>query len=214
MIQIYKSRQPKLLAEDIAKGAKIYPDDLSPRTLAKIRVQLLEDQGYICCYCQRRIPHKSKKGKFITPKSKIEHFKCQTGFPDLQLEFKNMFVACRGSSSSGEFTCDTKKEDLILNKVDFFKKIEDYIYYTKSGEIKSHNTDLQTDINEVLNLNEENLVKSRLAVYEAIKSVKKRLERGKSYQAELQKIINSTSVKNSSKQYPEFLGVKLYFLNK
>lgn len=214
MIQIYKSRQPKLLAEDIAKGAKIYPDDLSPRTLVKIRKQLLEDQGYICCYCQRRIPHKSKKGKFITPKSKIEHFKCQTGFPHLQLEFKNMFIACRGSSSSGEITCDTKKEDDLLQKVDFFKNIEKDVYYTKSGEIKSCDPDLQVEIDNVLNLNEENLVKSRLAVYEGIKSLKKRLERSKSYKTELQKIIKKTPEKNSNNQYQEFLGMKLYFLNK
>jgi len=214
MIKIGKSPQPRALGEEIAKGARIYPYDLSAKTMVLIRKKLLDDQGFICCYCQRRIPHKSKKGKFITPKSKIEHFKCQKNFPRLQLDYRNMFIACRGKGNNDEHTCDTKKEDDLLLKTDFSKAIQNNIYYTKVGEMKSFDTDLQKDIDEILNLNEENLRVSRSAIYVAIQMTKKRLGKKPNYQTELSKLVRNIQNKNSKGQLVEFLGTHLYFLNK
>jgi len=90
-----------------------------------LRSILLEEQGYICCYCMSRINCEN---------SKIEHFKPQTKYRELQLDYKNLFVACRGGEGSKEPFCDTVKKDKELKKVNLLENIENYIKYKKNRE--------------------------------------------------------------------------------
>jgi hypothetical protein len=75
MVNIVKTNQPASLLQAIKNGVSLY-DNLGKREMVDLRKKLLQDQGYICCYCQKRLPH-----KFIV-KSKIEHFRCQENNPD------------------------------------------------------------------------------------------------------------------------------------
>ncbi len=47
---------------------------------------MLYEQGYICCYCERRIEQEN---------SHIEHFKPRSRFPEEELVYKNMLVSCQ-----------------------------------------------------------------------------------------------------------------------
>ena len=53
----------------------------------KMRTRLMEEQGYICCYCMKRI---------LLNNSHIEHFWPKTYFPQIDLEYDNMFASCDG----------------------------------------------------------------------------------------------------------------------
>ena len=93
MKQIFKNKEPNSLIEHRAKGGNF--NDLKKDEL---RECLLNEQGYICCYCMKRIPQKLKPEEIEkhTPDCKIEHFKCQSGNPDLTLNYQNLLISCNG----------------------------------------------------------------------------------------------------------------------
>lgn len=69
----------------------------------KLREQLIKEQGYICCYCMKRIS---------LDHSHIEHFWPQTHFPQMDLEYSNMFASCNGDGIIElDGHCGHKKED-------------------------------------------------------------------------------------------------------
>jgi phospho-2-dehydro-3-deoxyheptonate aldolase len=97
--KIIKNREPKFLIEYKNKFSKeelknfdLYNDfpyktkencEKDEKNLRKI---LLDEQGYICCYCMSRINCEN---------SKIEHFKPQSKYKELQLDYKNLFIVMR-----------------------------------------------------------------------------------------------------------------------
>jgi uncharacterized protein (TIGR02646 family) len=99
---------------------------------------LLREQGFICCYCGRRISRES---------SHIEHFKPRKHFPQDALNYFNLLASCPGypedekdnsTLKSSQEYCGQKKGDwfdvdltvspLIENCTNFFR-------YAASGEI-------------------------------------------------------------------------------
>ncbi|HQN20060.1 MAG TPA: hypothetical protein PKV86_13000, partial [Syntrophobacteraceae bacterium] len=54
-----------------------YPDK------AALRQALVREQRGICCYCMGRIRNDSTE-------MKIEHWRCQSGYPDEQLIYRNL----------------------------------------------------------------------------------------------------------------------------
>ena len=54
-----------------------------------VHKSLLKEQGFICCYCGRRI---------ILLDSHIEHFKPRNKYLDLQLDYANLIASCQGES--------------------------------------------------------------------------------------------------------------------
>ena len=89
MIQINKGTEPE---EWTAKKAT--PDFTQYESIPALRTSLLEEQGYICAYCMRRIPAKDIK---VDATSKIEHILSRESSPDLQLSFANMAICCPGN---------------------------------------------------------------------------------------------------------------------
>lgn len=209
MIRINKSKNSTpLLLKDIKNSAESFENDLSPKAKAELRRVLLNDQGYICCYCQKRIPHKK------IPKSKIEHFKSQENHPNLQLEFNNLFVACNGTGYNNNFTCDTKKSNVDIESFNLLTTdFDNRIKYSSLGTIISDDTSIDTEINLKLNLNDQNLIKSRLGVIEAIKNNKRKLNEKGIYNAGIRKLILEWESRQKGK-FKEFKGVGLYFLKK
>ncbi len=197
MRQIIKSKEPKSLASYRKKrGAKFGNDDM-PKD--ELRASLIKDQGYICCYCMKRITLQDD----ATTNTKIEHFKPQSiyngtdGKPDLTLNYSNLFLACKGEEVDDNDKkcncCDSKKLHKELVFVDIQdKSIEDKLRYTPNGFIYSDpkyidcdpqiftNTDningteewcLDADLNVTLNLNNQSLKKERKNVYDAVLQV-------------------------------------------
>lgn len=64
---------------------------------------LLQEQGYVCCYCGRRIG---------SDDSHIEHFRPQSRYPALALEFLNLHCSCiKATTSSTPLHCGHRKGD-------------------------------------------------------------------------------------------------------
>jgi len=168
--QINKTKEPTSLTTYRASLSK---DELfsqakyenSPKDILNdLRKYLLEEQGFICCYCMSRIDF---------PYTKIEHFKPRSIFRKNQLDYSNLFIVCCGKDidkkkfkscitpnekyNKENFYCDTKKDKKLLNTINLLSCIENDIEYKKNGIIFSKNQDIDKELNEILNLNYENL---------------------------------------------------------
>ncbi|EIJ41363.1 TIGR02646 family protein [Beggiatoa alba B18LD] len=121
MRRIYKTPCPAL--SDFIKQEKdkkidpVYKNGLDSKEEYKqhffnLRKQLLEEQGYICCYCQSRINLVENE----MPKMKVEHFKPKSKYKDLELDYRNLLASCLGNSNS-ETHCDSKKLGKELEEV-------------------------------------------------------------------------------------------------
>lgn len=97
---------------------------------------------------------------------KVEHWKCQDKYPELQLKYNNMFGACNGNEGQKRHlqTCDTLKgnEDITVNPLNRHQ-IES-IKYAGNGLILCDDTIIERDLNELLNLNNQSLVNNRKSV--------------------------------------------------
>lgn len=97
----------------------------------KLRKQLVEEQGYICCYCMKKISLNA---------SHIEHFWPQTAFPQIDLDYNNMFAPCNGYVTiSTDEHCGHKKEDWwekdMISPTE--TEIEQMFKYSFDGKIHS-----------------------------------------------------------------------------
>jgi uncharacterized protein (TIGR02646 family) len=205
--KLVKFRRRYKLNEKIRLGKKIKFNDLDQTIVEHLRNVLLEDQGYICCYCQKRIPEN------ILPKSKIEHFLCQEENKENIFSFRNLFIACNGKVGIEE-TCDTVKKSKTLKSVDFLNhSVFDSLKYTKTGVIYSdRNTDLNEDL-ETLNLNNQNLRTSRKAICEAAVFIKQKIsaKRG-DFNMQIEKVIQEWKTKDKRGKFKEYKGAGLYYL--
>ena len=171
-----------------------------------LRTQLLEEQGYLCCYCMSQITERN---------SKIEHFKAQSLFRDKQIKYSNLFVACKGGEGTKEHSCDTLKGNKSLNTINLTLKIESDLKYSKQGEISSvistetKVSSLTKEINDVLNLNSIILTKNRKQTYEDFKNKYK----GKLSKRELKRAIKFYQTKENGR-YPPYSEMMVFLLNK
>lgn len=110
-------------------------DDLSGEPKRALRKRLLEDQGYICCYCGCRIGNDEN--------TKIEHIKCQARYGELSLNYDNMLASCDGGERDRKNRvrprhkchCDAKKfnEDIPVSPLD--NSIEGLLTYFEDGTV-------------------------------------------------------------------------------
>lgn len=202
MVQIIKKTTPKSLVEYKNAGNISYNDFPNKDD---IRISLVQEQNELCAYCMGKIAADSTK-------MKIEHFKCQTAYPSLQLEYSNMLGCCKGNEGFPKKmqTCDTYKGDNILslnpsNPSDFSKM---QIIYSDDGTIKSLNSQFDKELNEVLHLNTNQLKNNRKNMIESAQIVLS-LKKGTRTKAEIQKLIDKYK-----KQHKPFYGAAVYYLEK
>ena len=169
-----------------------------------LRKILLEEQGYICCYCMSRIS---------CDISKLEHFKPQSNYKSLQLDYKNLFVACKGGEGSQEQFCDTNKGNEELKNINLLEDIDNKIIYKKSRKeivIDSEDKDTKDDLNDILNLNAKILKENRKEKFDEIMQKLKLKNFNKNY---IQKTSKFFQTKTEG-QYPEFCEMIVYYLEK
>ena len=210
MKKITKGVEPKeltayrssILKEDMEKS-NIY-DDYSDGGI--LRKQLLEEQGYICCYCMGRIGERN---------SKIEHFQSQSGHRNRQIDYSNLFVTCKGGEGTKNHYCDTAKKHKSLIYVNLLRAIENDIKYLKNGRVQSSITtettisDLTKEIDSILKLNTNILIKNRKQTYnDFIKNFQQNWTSSK-----LQKAIDSYKILQNGK-YPPYSEMMVYLLTK
>ncbi len=97
-----------------------------------LKKSLMQEQGYICCYCESRI---------IENDSHIEHIKPQNLFPELDLDYQNMLCSCIGNRIAGApIHCGHLKdrwydENLFVSPLD--ANCETRFKFKKDGSISS-----------------------------------------------------------------------------
>lgn len=146
MRHIDKTTPPEKF-EDYCKTPGASYEGLSGDPKKKLRKRLVEDQGYICCYCGMEI--------LDDEHTKIEHILCQKFHSDLDLCFDNMLASCDGGDSDREAFnktdkierknkdrhqrhCDAKKgeRDIPVSPLD--ADIESYFTYFDDGSVKGY----------------------------------------------------------------------------
>lgn len=171
---------------------------------ATLRQALVAEQRGLCCYCQSRI-HSTPEGM------KIEHWQCQARHQERQIDFSNLHGACLGGHGQPERNqhCDTRKgnDDLCFSVCDLTHPIERRIKYLGDGRIQSDDEAINSDLNEVLNLNSSRLVDNRKSLLDAFKQ---RLGKGKLNAAQELKRWDGTLAGD----LPEFAQVMVFWLQK
>jgi len=126
---------------------------------------LVKEQGYLCCYCERRIESGGHS-------SHIEHLLPKDDYPEFQLEYNNLLCSCQAEDNEGKLTsniCGHKKKKQLL-PIDPLKPIcETDIVYTSSGKLKGKNEDAKTTIRR-LGLNHYDLKRSRQKIISQFQS--------------------------------------------
>ncbi len=124
---------------------------------------LLIEQGFICCYCNRRLQ---------VDKVTLEHLETQTENPDKVLVYDNLMASCDGgyTQTQGEKIkiksafCNNRRGSLPIYvhplQIDCATK---FYFNVENGEIKGKNESAQTTINN-LNLACDYLNDERKAV--------------------------------------------------
>ena len=107
MRAITKGREPQSL---ISHRQTRHSDDASRPDYANyadkdtLRRALVAEQRGLCCYCMARIRPDALA-------MKIEHWRCQTYYPDEQLVYLNLLGTCMGGERQPPHKqhCDTRK---------------------------------------------------------------------------------------------------------
>ena len=114
----------------------------------ELRRALVSEQRGLCCYCMGRIRPSTMK---------VEHWRCQSRYPNEQLSYSNLLASCPGGEGKPQYLqhCDTRKGncDLKWNPADPAHHIEARIRYEPGGSILSDDAEFDTQLTEVLNLN-------------------------------------------------------------
>ncbi len=131
-----------------------------------VRLSLADEQGYICCYCGRRIDG--------IEHTRIEHIfpKSLPDFQSMDLDYENnLLAACDGGKQErksdpmktiNDLFCDVFKDDKIIPIHPLNPICEDKFLYDENGDILGVGSDAEVTI-KLLNLNSVILKNKRKA---------------------------------------------------
>ncbi len=167
---------------------------------------LLNEQGYICCYCEQRLNKTT---------SHIEHFRPRETYPDLTLIYNNFLCSCpgwkQGKSTDPQEHCGASKanwfdEKLMVSPLN--PDCEKYFQYTAIGEIRPNYAAPESKAAEATinhcKLNHAILIKMREEALEGLDDLT---------QDEAIKLIKSYQQRDVNGQYEAFCSVISYFLS-
>jgi len=138
-------------------------DDLKNPEKENLHRSLMDEQGSVCCYCERSIS---------SSPSHIEHIKPQSVYPDDRFNYSNLLSSCNGD---GEKHCGHKKGNwfdpsLFVSPLD--PDCVSYFKFTSAGEIKPtddpHSRPAAQETIDHLNLNDPSLVDKRKKVIDGL----------------------------------------------
>lgn len=173
-----------------------------------VHESLLKEQGFICCYCGRRINQTD---------SHIEHLKPRNKYPDLILDYTNFLASCQGESEMPPTIpvhCGHKKrgwyeETLMVSPLD--NNCADFFHYTDDGQIlPTKDSTKQSAAKETiarLALDIDKLKRMRERAIEGILEIIDTLSND-----EIRKLINGFEHTNANGEYEEFCSAIVYVL--
>jgi len=133
MKYIVKQNQPAPLLDWINQATEDWKptfDDLRGTEKQAVKDALMNEQGYLCCYCESQL---------IDSDSHIEHFRPQSLGDTDPLDYGNMLCSCLNKTKRGEpVHCGNKKGDwfdetLLVSPLD--QMCESRFSYTGDGRI-------------------------------------------------------------------------------
>ncbi|WP_293148545.1 MULTISPECIES: retron system putative HNH endonuclease [unclassified Microcoleus] len=218
MKRIIKGSEPPCLLQYRQTNDAKY-DNYRPKE--PLKKALLEEQGYICCYCMQRISIDDME---------IEHNKAQNEncYPELQLDYKNLLASCTGNRGKGlkNFHCNARKGyyegkninyTITLNPADSNKNCEHYIKYSSTGKLLSASDDetINRELNEILNLNHQNLIDNRKIALDVIIHVLNKKFSNKTWSKEaIKKKVEELSSKDAEGKYSPYCQYIAWYLTK
>jgi uncharacterized protein (TIGR02646 family) len=159
---IVKAGEPQSLA---SHRAQLHSDYTNYQQKDELRVSLVSEQKGLGCYCTGRI-------RANVSAMKVEHWRGQAAYPQLQLTYGNLLGACLGDEGqpATDQYCDTKKanRNLKWNPSNVAHAIESRLRYLADGTVESFDSEFNNQLNTVLGLNLAYLKNSRKAVLDSV----------------------------------------------
>lgn len=156
----------------------LYSDLTGTEEYKKLKADLLKEQGYICCYCERQIGRSRKKD------SDIEHFmprhpdrrqltpsECEQ-CENAQMDYNNIMASCLGEEIGMDDHCNHKKDNwydfsLCVSPVE--DEIEKLFGFRKDGRMVVLGGNAKAEaMRSHLNLNSHILLEQRKEAYDAV----------------------------------------------
>jgi uncharacterized protein (TIGR02646 family) len=140
-------------------------EDFDTRPIKQaVKEALLVEQGYLCCYCEKRIDEREGEEK-----GHIEHLKPRHAHPELDLAYGNLMFSCSGDNGRPP-TCGHAKGGQFLPVSPLNHDCESRFLYTRMGEMRPYDEDDMAASNtiRILNLNSSRLCRERARVYKVI----------------------------------------------
>ena len=172
LLQIHKSKGSyEDTQNDHSKRPKV-------TTRTDILTDLLHEQGYLCAYCMRTVSLENATIEHIISQSYVDKKGRAIGREE-DTNYDNMLAVCQGNFCLNETHCDKSRSEYQskepLMKLTPLNKLQMHnIKFTHSGVIYYEKLDEKSDINDelnrVLNLNCDGMVERRGEIRRAIKS--------------------------------------------
>ena len=208
MIKITKNKEPKEWTQYRNTPGVDY------QSIPQLVDALLQEQGYICAYCMRRIPCKDK---ISNEDHHVEHILSREKHPDRKLDFRNMVICCPGHIGDADH-CDRSKSDQDVSFDLFDTTFIDTLSYKSDGTIASSNEQYDREINDVLNLNAPLLKANRKqcwgGVVQALMSKKGNKPWDKATLLRYLAKYSSMHNKDGKSQYIPYCGIVIYNIQK
>ena len=119
-------------------------DELSGTVKTAVYKSLLHEQGYICCYCEKRLEEDDYH---------IEHLLPQSDPNTDSLDYANFLCSCLRSTEKGEpLHCGMLKQNNFIPVNPLQKNCQARFFYTANGNIDGLDEESQKTVN-ILGLN-------------------------------------------------------------
>ncbi len=174
-----------------------------------LRQQLAVEQGYLCAYCMRRI-------SLDFQATVIEHVRPQATYPKEQLEYGNLVLCCDGKENDidKQNHCDgSKKNSEIKYSPATVPYIETTIRYERNGRIFSNDSQWNSDLDTVLNLNVKRICNNRKAAWAAVQDWLAH-NPGQRTRSEIEARLILLRSRNHENKMIEYCGVMAYVLKR
>ncbi|MEQ8822079.1 MAG: retron system putative HNH endonuclease [Sumerlaeia bacterium] len=217
MKPIRKRRPPEDFAERRGDHPHVEWESRAFKTKVKrsLRHKLVEEQGFICCYCNGRITEAT---------SHVEHLKPRSLFPELDLSYWNLLASCGGSRSeqglkNAPIHCGPAKgnwydEEQFVSPL--MRDCRRYFRFLASGQIEpapglspEEKSRAATTI-EILRLNHPSLVRRRGEALRVLTMMARDVMRGKLTAEELARRASLWTKRDRQGRYAEFTTALVY----
>lgn len=185
--------------------------------IPELQESLYREQGYLCAYCERRIP---ASDRISSEDHRIEHWHCRNLFPDEVFDYGNLLMCCPGHIGGGESHCDVRKANDVIDWSPLRQECTDSIEYSNDGTIKSTNAVWDKELNEKLNLNHVMLKHNRAQTLQGvIQCITTKRGKGSSWtskdiRAQIDKWSTMHDDGHGHAVYKPFFSIVVYYLKK